>query len=46
LTGYEECDIGHIFRHVWNYYEEQFPGHGSRSISPRSVAGAFDQGMA
>ena len=38
LTGYEESDILHIFQHVWSYYEEQFPGHGSRSISPRSVA--------
>jgi hypothetical protein len=38
LTGYEEADITHIFHHVWTYYEEQFPGHGSRSISPRGVA--------
>lgn len=38
LTGYEENDIADIFNHVWSYYEEQFPGHGSRSISPRSVA--------
>lgn len=38
LTGYEESEIADIFVHVWSYYEEQFPGHGSRSISPRSVA--------
>lgn len=38
LTGHEENDITTIFQHVWSYYEEQFPGHGSRSISPRSVA--------
>jgi hypothetical protein len=38
LTGYEESEITHIFHHVWTYYEEQFPGHGCRSISPRGVA--------
>jgi len=38
LTGYDEADIVPVFSHVWNYYEEQFPGHGARSISPRSVA--------
>ena len=38
LTGYEEEEISGMFHHVWSYYEEQFPGHGSRSISPRSVA--------
>jgi len=38
LTGYEEEEIVPIFNHVWTYYEEQFPGHGSRSISPRSVS--------
>jgi len=37
LTGYQESELVDIFNHVWNYYEEQFPGHGSRSISPRSV---------
>jgi Cyclin, N-terminal domain/Cyclin, C-terminal domain len=37
LTGYEESQLVDIFHHVWSYYEEQFPGHGSRSISPRSV---------
>jgi Cyclin, N-terminal domain/Cyclin, C-terminal domain len=37
LTGYQELDIMDIFQHVWSYYEEQFPGHGSRAISPRSV---------
>lgn len=36
-TGYQEAEISDIFHHVWIYYEEQFPGHGSRSISPRSV---------
>lgn len=43
LTGYEESELKECFQHVWSYYEEQFPGHGSRSISPRSVAnnGAF-----
>jgi len=40
LTGYEESDINEVFQHVWSYYEEQFPGHGSRSISPRSVTGS------
>lgn len=38
LTGYEESEIKTVFEHVWGYYEEQFPGHGARSISPRSVA--------
>lgn len=38
LTGYQEHELVDIFQHVWSYYEEQFPGHGSRSISPRSVA--------
>ena len=37
LTGYEEVEIMDVFHHVWSYYEEQFPGHGSRAISPRSV---------
>mmetsp|Transcript_10158 Transcript_10158/g.12821 ORF Transcript_10158/g.12821 Transcript_10158/m.12821 type:complete len:336 (-) Transcript_10158:185-1192(-) len=37
LTGYEEADITDVFTHVWSYYEEQFPGHGHRSISPRGV---------
>merc|ERR1719491_2321944 len=37
LTGQEESQIIHIFNHLWGYYEEQFPGHGSRSISPRSA---------
>lgn len=40
LTGYEEKEIVEVFHHVWAYYEEQFPGHGSRSISPRSVTDA------
>ena len=38
LTHLDEDDIQHIFQHVWSYYEEQFPGHGTRAISPRSVA--------
>lgn len=38
LTGYEETEVSPVFQHVWSYYEEQFPGHGSRSVSPRSVA--------
>mmetsp|Transcript_23158 Transcript_23158/g.28414 ORF Transcript_23158/g.28414 Transcript_23158/m.28414 type:complete len:277 (+) Transcript_23158:701-1531(+) len=37
LTGYDEHEIIDVFQHVWSYYEEQFPGHGSRSISPKSV---------
>ena len=41
LTGYEECEIIDVFNHVWSYYEEQFPGHGARSISPRGVANAY-----
>eukprot|EP00934_Nitzschia_sp_Nitz4_P003735 Nitzschia sp. Nitz4//scaffold40_size135432//37645//39059//NITZ4_003235-RA/size135432-snap-gene-0.115-mRNA-1//1//CDS//3329551192//3725//frame0 len=38
LTGYTEVDIMDAFHHVWTYYEEQFPGYGTRAISPRSVA--------
>lgn len=38
LTGYAEHDISEIFHHVWSYYEEQFPGHGSRASTPKSVA--------
>jgi hypothetical protein len=46
LTGSEESEIAPIFQHVWSYYEEQFPGHGSRSISPRSVTAAVhDHGL-
>lgn len=37
LTGYDESEIIHVFNHVWSYYEEQFPGHGQRTPSPRSV---------
>ena len=37
LTLCDEEQIHHIFQHVWSYYEEQFPGHGMRAISPRSV---------
>ncbi|KAG7346648.1 cyclin-like protein [Nitzschia inconspicua] len=37
LTGYKELEVVDVFQHVWSYYEEQFPGHGSRAISPRSV---------
>lgn len=37
LTGYEEVDIIKVFTHVWSYYEEQFPGHGLRSDSPRGI---------
>jgi len=39
LTGYDESEIADIFQHVWGYYIEQFPEHGARSISPRSVIG-------
>jgi hypothetical protein len=42
LTGYDEHEITEAFHHVWQYYEEQFPGHGSRAISPRSVANHVD----
>lgn len=42
LTGYDEIDIADVFHHVWSYYEEQFPGHGSRAISPRSVTTHVD----
>jgi len=38
LTGFQESELTCAFQHVWSYYEEQFPGHGARSISPRSVA--------
>lgn len=41
LTGYNEVEITDVFHHVWSYYEEQFPGHGSRSISPRSVTNMY-----
>ena len=44
LTGYEESDIKSVFNHVWSYYEEQFPGHGQRSISrasPMSITEGF-----
>jgi Cyclin, N-terminal domain/Cyclin, C-terminal domain len=41
LTGFEEEEIMGIYHHVWSYYEEQFPGHGSRSISPRGVADPY-----
>lgn len=41
LTGYELEQLTTCFNHVWAHYEEQFPGHGSRSISPRSVTDAF-----
>jgi Cyclin, N-terminal domain/Cyclin, C-terminal domain len=37
LTCFEQHDIEPIFNHVWRYYEEQFPGHCARSISPRGV---------
>ena len=40
LTGYDEAELAGAFKHVWGYYEEQFPGHGTRSISPRSVTNA------
>jgi len=42
LTGYNEVEITDAFHHVWSYYEEQFPGHGSRSISPRSVTNMYE----
>lgn len=41
VTGYREIEITDIFHHVWSYYEEQFPGHGSRAISPRSVTNMY-----
>jgi hypothetical protein len=41
LTGYSEIEITDAFHHVWSYYEEQFPGHGSRAISPRSVTNMY-----
>ncbi|VEU36445.1 unnamed protein product [Pseudo-nitzschia multistriata] len=41
LTGYNEVEITDAFHRVWSYYEEQFPGHGSRSISPRSVTNMY-----
>lgn len=37
LTGHEEHEIMNVFHHIWNYYEEQFPGHGARAISPRGI---------
>mmetsp|Transcript_21083 Transcript_21083/g.33936 ORF Transcript_21083/g.33936 Transcript_21083/m.33936 type:complete len:325 (-) Transcript_21083:301-1275(-) len=41
LTGYEEIEVLDVFHDVWSYYEEQFPGHGSRAISPRSVTNMY-----
>jgi hypothetical protein len=41
LTGYDEPEITDAFHHVWSYYEEQFPGHGCRSISPRGVENPY-----
>lgn len=38
LTGHAEHELIEVFHHIWSYYEEQFPGHGSRAISPRSVS--------
>mmetsp|Transcript_21499 Transcript_21499/g.44819 ORF Transcript_21499/g.44819 Transcript_21499/m.44819 type:complete len:315 (-) Transcript_21499:30-974(-) len=38
LTGYEEADLEECYEKVFKYYEEQFPGHGSRSTSPKNVA--------
>jgi len=38
LAGFEEFELFRVYRHVWSYYEEQFPGHRARSTSPRSVA--------
>ena len=42
LTGYDELEIIDVFQRVWSYYEEQFPEHGARAISPRSVAATVD----
>jgi len=41
LTGYNEVEITDVFHHIWSYYEEQFPGHGSLPISPRSVTNLY-----
>jgi hypothetical protein len=38
LTSYGDAELSPIFTHIWSYYEDQFPGHGARSISPRGVA--------
>lgn len=38
LTGHAEHELIEAFHHIWSYYEEQFPGHGARAISPRSVS--------
>lgn len=45
LTGHEKNDILNCYHHVWSYYEAQFPGHGMRSISPRSVASDMNNQM-
>jgi hypothetical protein len=42
LTGHEEHEIMETFHHIWSYYEEQFPGHGARAISPRSISNHVD----
>jgi len=39
LTGYSEAEIEPAFNAIFKYYEEQFPGHGARSVSPKSVEG-------
>lgn len=41
LTGYKECDIIGVFNHIWSYYEEQFPGHVPRFISPTEMTGTI-----
>jgi hypothetical protein len=39
LTGYKEEELEEAFEIIFKYYEEQFPGHGGRSVSPKSVDG-------
>jgi len=46
LTGYEESEIFEVYQHVWSYYEEQFPGHGSRTNSPTNVTSESAYNMA
>lgn len=38
VTGYTRSEVNPVFKHLWSKYQEQFPGHGIRTPSPRNVA--------
>jgi len=40
VTGFTQEQVHPLFLHVWQYYEEQFPGHGVRVPSPDNVMAA------